>query len=46
MMSVLNYGHCGFECNYEMDGNTKTISDEFKNYIKKKNTLLIIQKKF
>ena len=31
-MSMLNCRYYGFECNYEMEGNTKTIVDEFKNH--------------
>ena len=34
-MSVLNYRYYNFECNYEMEGNVKTMVDEFKNIIKK-----------
>jgi len=34
-MSILNYRYCGFECNYEMKGDVKTIVDEFKNHITK-----------
>ena len=34
-MSVLNYRYYGFECNYEMEGDAKTIVDEFKNHITK-----------
>ena len=37
IMSVLNCRYYGFECNYEMDGNIKTIVDEFKNHIKKEH---------
>jgi len=29
--------HYGFECNYEMEGNVKIISDEFKNHITKEH---------
>ena len=36
-MSVLNYRHNGFECNYEMEGDVKTIVDEFKNHITKEH---------
>ena len=36
-MSVLNCRYYGFEYNYEMEGNIKTIADEFKNYIKKEH---------
>ena len=36
-MSVLNCRYYGFECNYEMEGNIKTIADEFKNHIKKEH---------
>ena len=38
-MSVLNCRYYGFECNYEMDGNIKTISARFKNHIKKEHMI-------
>ena len=34
-MSVLNCRYYGFEGNYEMEGDVKTIVDEFKNHITK-----------
>jgi len=36
-MSVLNCRFYGFKCNYEMEGNVKTIVEEFKNYITKEH---------
>jgi len=36
-MSILNCRYYGFECNYEMQGNIKTIADEFKNHITKEH---------
>jgi len=53
-MSVLNCRYFGFECNYEMEGDAKTIFDEFKNHItkihrvdypKKNLTNIILRKK-
>jgi predicted small metal-binding protein len=38
-MSILNCRYYGFECNYEMEGNIKTIADEFKNHIKKEHKI-------
>ena len=32
-MSVLNSRYYGFECNYEMEVDIKTVADEFKNHI-------------
>jgi len=34
-MSVLNCRYYDFECNNVMEGNVKTIVDEFKNHITK-----------
>jgi predicted small metal-binding protein len=38
-MSVLNCRYYGFECNYEMEGDIKTIADEFINHIKKEHVM-------
>ena len=38
-MSVLNYKHYGFECNYEKEENVNTIVDELKNYITKERII-------
>ena len=39
MMSVLNCRYYGFECNYEMEGDIKKITDEFKNHITKEHKI-------
>jgi predicted small metal-binding protein len=39
IMSVLNCRYYGFECNYEMDGDIKTMANEFKNHIKKEHMI-------
>ena len=38
-MSVLNCRYYGFECNYEMEGDVKTIEDEFKKHITKEHKI-------
>ena len=34
-MRVLNYGHYGFQCDYEVEKDAQTIDDKFKNHITK-----------
>jgi hypothetical protein len=36
-MSVLNYSHNGFECNYEVERDAKTVADKFKNHTTKEH---------
>ena len=38
-MSVLNCRYFGFECNYEIDGDIKKITDEFQNHIAKEHEI-------
>ncbi len=38
-MSVLNCRYYGLECNYEIEGNVKTIIDEFKKHITKEHVV-------
>jgi len=39
MMNVLNCRYYGFECNYEREGDIKTIVDEFQNHIIKEHRI-------